>query len=336
MTKFLLIPPNLRPEGFGMRSGAYTENPSGVSNMSKFRRVPRSLRQLQDPWFPKHEHLEIEGLIRFGSRVVERYPDRAPTIRRWASGGNGTFIERPEDSDPERIRLFQKLSKGQYLTVTDKEKSRAAKDELEQFLSQRGVQLVPGNGKSIPLLNHELFQEMIRILSILPESHFGHSHFTRFRLGGWGGGAAKCSEYSDPEVRIFTFATSGPVRNLYAIMLHETGHSFAANLPPQYRDALEKARKKLSETEKIFGVDYLKGAGERRSHLLSSLKEFVAETYMMYVTQGAFTKEGLSHLDDGDSSYFARYLMHLPPEDARILTAIWGLYRKCFDGIEYF
>jgi hypothetical protein len=307
----------------------------------KFKKIPPSLRQLQDNWFSKHNHPEIERMIRFGSRIVERYPDRKPTIRHWASGGNGTVIENSVDSDPRAIRIFQELSQGQYFSVTDKEKSEVMRDQLKLFLAERGVALVSQYGRPPPLLNHEVLSQMMGVLSMLPDSHFGHSHFTRFRLGGWGGGSAKCSEFADPEVRLFQFATQGPLRNMYALLLHEIGHSFGANLSAEYLDALEKARIRLSQTRKIYGVDYLQGAGERRSHLLSSLHEFIAETYMMYVTQGAFTKEGLSFLGRNSEtaferpSFFYHYLGHISPDERRLLTAIWSIYRKKFEGTEY-
>jgi hypothetical protein len=299
----------------------------------KFRKTPSSLRQLQRPWFPKKDNPRVEGMIRFGSRIERHYPDKAPYIKHWVSGGAGTSFEDSDSRDPKLIRSFLELSKGQYHKVVDKEKSEHMREKLKLFLEERGVELVSQGGRSIPLMNHNISLEMIQLLSLLPESHFGHGHFTRFRLGGWGGGAAKCSEYKDPEVRIFQFATGGPIRNLYALMLHEIGHSFAANLPIEYLDALEKARVKLTQTRKIYGVDYLFGPQERQNHCLSCLKEFVPELYLMYVTQGAFTKEGLDVAEQ--SSNIHSYLENLSPNDRRLLTAIWSLYRKCFEGIEY-
>ncbi len=301
--------------------------------MYKFRKIPQSLRQLQKPWFPKNENPRVEGMIRFGSRIERRYPDKAPYIKHWLSGGAGTCFEDSDSGDPKLVRAFLELSKGQYHRVVDKEKSEHMREMLKKFFEERGVELVSQGARPIPLMNHNVSFEMIQILSLLPESHFGHSHFTRFRLGGWGGGAAKCSEYADPEVRIFQFATGGPTRNLYAILLHEIGHSFAANLPNGYIDALDKARVKLVQSRKIFGVDYLFGPQERRNHCLSSLKEFIPELYLMYVTQGAFTKEGMGASEH--PSHFQSYLEHLPAGDRRLLLAIWSLYRKCFEGIEY-
>lgn len=308
--------------------------------MNKFQIIPPSLRQLQRPWFSKHGNPRVEGMMRLGSRIEARYPDRAPIIKQWVSGGAGTVFEDPAAADPKLIRSFLELSKGQYHEITDKIESARARDELELFLASRGVELVGRGGSPAALMNHDVTREILRVLSILPVSHFGHDHFTRFRLGGWGGGAAKFSRYQDPEVHLFTFATRGPLRNLYALMLHEIGHSFIRTLPKQYLEVLDEARKKLHKTNGIFGVDYLHGSHERRGHCLSSLKEFVPELYLMYVTQGAFTKEGLdlyskNSKDDDPPSYINRYLENLTPKDSRLLSAIWNLYKKCFEGIEY-
>lgn len=309
--------------------------------MTKFRLIPPNLRQLQKPWFPKDAYPKAERIIRFGGQVVDFGNGCAQTME-WMSGGAGTMCG--EAAGMQTVASFNELSKDQYHNITDKSKSMQRLLELHNYLSFCGVSLI-GDGfkKEMPHpLNHMVLADLLQIVALLPKSHLGHAHFRELRLGGWGSGAAKCSEYRDPTVMIFDFATQGPARNMYALLLHEIGHSFGANLPGKYQDALEKARTRLNDIGAAYGVDYLFGEHERKDYYLSSPSEFIAETYMMYVTQGAFTHEGKQYLAEiwaGASpdmlSRHGNFLESIEPQARRIWDAVWSLYRKCFEGIEY-
>jgi hypothetical protein len=309
--------------------------------MTKFRLIPPNLRQLQRPWFPKDAYPKVERIIRFGGQVVDFGNGHHQTME-WMSGGDGTICGEP--AGMQTMTSFGQLSKDQYHRVNDKEKSMQRLLELYNFLSSCGVNLIgEGFQKEMPSpLNHVVMAEILQTIALLPSSHLGHSHFKELKLGGWGGGAAKCSAYEDPTVMIFDFATSGPVRNLYALLLHEIGHSFAANLPKAYYGAIEKARHKIIEFESAYGVDYLYGSDSRKNYYLFSTDEFIAETYMMYMTQGAFSPEGLEYISDiwkeASPEMLSRhhnFLESIDPRARRIWNAVWGLYRKCFEGIEY-
>lgn len=309
--------------------------------MHKFQVIPPSLRQLQRPWFSKGVYPKAERIIRFGGHVIDFGNGQAQAVE-WMSGGAGTICG--DVAGMQTVASFNELSKGQYHNITDKPKSMQRLLELHDYLSSCGVNLIgDGYAKEMPEpLNHVVMADILEIISLLPRSHLGHEHFRELRLGGWGGGAAKCSAYEDPMVMIFDFATQGPVRNLFALLLHEIGHSFAANLPGDYYEAIGKARRRIIELDAAYGVDYLYGEDSRKNYFLSSTEEFIAETYMMYVTQGAFSTEGLSYIRgiwEGASpemlSRHHNFLESLPPESRRIWNAVWSLYRKCFGGTEY-
>jgi hypothetical protein len=309
--------------------------------MTKFLLIPPSLMQLQRPWFPKDAYPKAERIIRFGGQVVDFGNGCAQTME-WMSGGAGTICG--DAAGMQTIASFNELSKDQYHRVTDKTKSMQRLLELHDYLSSCGVSLIgDGYQKEMPgPLNHVVMADLLQIIALLPSSHLGHDHFKELRLGGWGGGAAKCSAYEDPTVLIFEFATSGPVRNLYALLLHEIGHSFAANLPGNYYEAIGKARRRIIELGASYGVDYLHGEESRKNYYLFSTEEFIAETYMMYVTQGAFSPEGLSYLGQiwegaspGMLSRHNNFLDSIDPQARRIWGALWSLYRKCFGGTEY-
>jgi hypothetical protein len=308
--------------------------------MSRIVLIPPHLRHLQRPWFPAHAYPKAENIIRFGGTVYGLGNGQAQTLE-WLTAGAGTVISQP--AGQKTLISFQELSEGQYCRVTDKEESRRILASLRQFLAANGVEITGYYNRQGPaLLNHAVLSDIMRSFSILPASHLGHNHFTQFQLGGWGGGAAKCSAYSDPVVKIFDFATQGPLRNLYAIHLHEIGHSFAATLPPHYIDILDQARQKIIRLGASYDVDYLYGPKEREGRCLSSVSEFIAETYLMYVTQGAYTPEGLARIAEAwkgakpeDLSRHHNFLQSISPEARRLWTAVWNLYRKCFDYTEY-
>lgn len=300
--------------------------------------IPSNLRKLQRPWFPKGIDHKAERIIRFGGHVREDTDGLCKSIE-WMSGGAGTVMT--DVVSPETAESFRQHANGQYFDLVDENQSRKMIFKLHGFLSDRGVQLIFSRGR-MPKMNHHVLFEMLQILSILPSSHFGHTHFKRMQLGGWGRGAAKCSEYDDPVVKLFDFVLQGPLRNLHALMLHEIGHSFYADLPPHYALALDKARKRIVELQASYGVDFLLGPESRQSSFLFSTKEFTAETYMMYVTQGAFTPEGLAHIEDAWKvakpdmlSRHHDFLGSIDQQAAKIWRAIWKLYRKRFEGIEY-
>ncbi len=166
------------------------------------------------------------------------------------------------------------------------------------------------------------------------ESHVGHEHFTKLVLGGWGHGAARCSEYDDPSVHMFTFAVMGPRRNFTALLLHETGHAWYALLEgadPGLTEKLCTCHRKLrryaprsffddDRTIMPFAVDYLLGPASRIEETVTNIQEFAAEAYLLYVVHGR-----------GLLKAFEKMPEHL----AGPWREIYDICRERFEGVEY-
>jgi hypothetical protein len=232
----------------------------------------------------------------------------------WVSGGGGTIITHLLSW--KEYREYRKLMHREFfLRRSNKENLRS----LEKFLEKRGVALE--RESEVYSKATELTQ---MVYSLLPLEHFGHEHFKTLRLGGWGGGAAKCSEYDDPVVHLFDFAFSGPRRNYIAILLHETGHSHLALLkhhhPKLYAELAAQYQKMRVQNISCCGIDYLFGEKERADHASSCLDEFAAENYLIYVSQG---------------ERFQCFLKGLSPEQQEPWKAVYEVYRESFGGREY-
>ncbi len=326
---------------------------------TKGRRIilPPSVRELQKPFFSKKIDPNLETLLRFNG-AVHRYEDDIPVARHYLSGGAGTIMGEPVSE--AYAAEFDALSKILYLRprVESKEKTTFAQEQLRAFLKERGVVLESRNGshdgQKLPNLHHSTYELILEVLSLLPDHHFSHEHFTKLTLGGWGGGAAKCSQYIDSEVHIYKFVLQGARRNLIGILLHEVGHSFFETLSKEQKQALHNFRKMLARKSNsdIFGVakpelvlaaDFLYGLESRIPYSLGSTNEFGPESYLHYITQGAFTAEGIaqrqelakSENDTSETSHFDSFLKSVPPKLAKAYTALWKFFRKEFEGIEY-
>jgi len=292
--------------------------------------LPPELKILQEPWRFDYD----KELLECKDRLLERFLriggniwgiDGHYQVLLWHSGGGGTFegtkVDRKtceqicEIAKKELlctngifdVKLNKKeLSKHEAKLKIMSEKNAAVdghKVKLEAFLSQYTVSLEIKN-ESVP---PEAYRLALETYKLLPEHHFGHSHFKELKLGGWGNGAAKFSAYENPVVHIFDCAIKGVRRNYLGLLLHETGHSFCEYLREQVPNMYTKAKTnfeiitKTKETGKsVFEVisnreqqgnsfpvvDYLHGKDSRRDRLLSSLSEFIAELYLIYVSNG--------------------------------------------------
>jgi len=294
--------------------------------------------------------------MRFNGKVCRHFGTL--TASHYLSGGAGTMME--EVVSEQFAAEFDKLSKDLYLQprAESKEQTAFAQEKLRAFLKERGVVLESGNGsydnQKLPNLHHSTYELILEVLSLLPDHHLTSEHFSKLSLGGWGGGAAKCSQYIDQEVHIYQFVLRGARRNLIGILLHEVGHSFYEMLSFDQKQALHNFRKLLARKSKsdIFGVakpelvlaaDFLHGPESRIPYSLGTTKEFIPESYMHYITQGAFTAEGLaqrhelakSENDASEISHFDSFKASIPPKLAKAYNALWKFFRQEFDGIEY-
>ena len=274
----------------------------GGAGRTKVKPIPESLRTLREPWLAEGVPTRLANHVRFASGLTEH--DGHKAVVQYASGGSGTIIEEPVD-DVTYAALDDLMGREYFEKVYEDD----AREALQSFLASRGVELVV-NSKHVPRGAYRLARE---ILDVLPAEHVGHESFRVLELGGWGHGAAKCSEYDGQSVRIFTFAVKGPRRNFAALLLHETGHANYARLeaadPPAHAELHRlhgeivrhsPATEFRTDVDLMpFAVDYLLGAQSRVDETLSDSREFAAEVYLLYVVRGAGLKRRFGELAGG-------------------------------------
>ncbi len=287
------------------------------------KRIPQFLRELRTPWLTDVPPGPLAGHVRFASALTAREDRR--TVVRYTSGGSGTIIE--ESLDEPTYAALGELIRREYFRKTYDD---GAREELAAFLASRGVDLLMSS-KHVPRKAFEFARE---ILGLLPAGHLDHGSFRTLELGGWGHGAAKCSEYDDGTVQMFSFAVKGPRRNFAALLLHETGHAYFAELGVADHAALVGLFELYSEivagspgsdffvdTDLMpFAVDYLLGVQSRVSETLSDAREFAAEVYLLYVVRGLEMKDRIAELPPG---------LRAPWEK------VYEAYRGFFGGVEY-
>jgi len=273
--------------------------------MNRTIRLPPSLRKLQRPWFKEKIDPEIEGYIRFNAKLSEESGNRFG-VTAYMSGGADTVVTMAVDKKTG-FRMKRLIEREYFQDAVDPKKSILAAMKLEEELQRRGVELNINlsdpyySFSNDPLeraewISHELFELALLAINILPQSHFGTEHFKELKIGGWGGGAAKCSEYDSPIVHMFSFVLHGSKRNFLALLLHEIGHSFERILSKKDRRDLQIT---FEDTDARLGVDYLTGESDRIRYQWD-FNECVAENYMHYVTQGSRLLDFVSSLKGRD------------------------------------
>lgn len=277
--------------------------------------LPDEVRRLQEPWFDEDIPEEVEWAIR-NSGGIDEMPDRL-LLYSFVSGGAGT-TERTA-IDEETAECMRALMEREYFTEAH---DNSAAESLAQFLDSRGVQLdLKEECKS------DMFTLIESVYSLLPEHHFGHKHFTKLRIGRWGGGAAKYSCYDDPAVHLFSFVAWGAKRNLIALLLHETGHAHLEmlkesepHLAQAIRECWEQLHPLYQNADDFPAVDYLWGKEMRAEYMLASPTEFAAEFYLMYVTQG---------------TRLIHFINSQEPEAKDIFGRLYLTFKESFKGLEY-
>jgi hypothetical protein len=287
------------------------------------RRIPDYLRSLREPWLSDVAPGRLASLIRFASALAVH--DGHKAVVQYTSGGAGTIIEEPVDD--ATYAALEALMQREYFNRVYDDKAR---DKLEAFLASRGVELVVSS-KHVPRGAFEYAREL---LGLLPADHVAHGSFRALELGGWGHGAAKCSEFDGRAVRMFSFAVKGPRRNFAALLLHETGHARFAELAvadPSAMAGLVDLHRKIVKHSPVtdfhteielmpFAADYLLGAQSRVDETLSDPREFAAEVYLLYVARGLEMKDRIAELPPG---------LRAPWEK------VYEAYRELFGGVEY-
>ncbi|MBI4919603.1 hypothetical protein HY837_06740 [archaeon] len=276
--------------------------------------LPEEVKQLQKDWFDTSVPKEVQHRLRFACQVFGKKGKRM--VWDTVSGGGGTICSHGlEENVYQQIRALQRKE------LFPKSYDENSKRALENFLSQKGITLEFGGYEETPKLSRKIFSLTKKIYELLPEHHLGHDHLKILKLCGWGGGAAKCSEYDDPVVHMFDFAVKGPIRNYVGLLLHETGHSFdewVKQYSPELRNELKGLWGELSTSNKGFAIDYLLGEKSRHDYYMSFSSEFLAEFYLIYVSQGERFRGFMKNSSQGST-----------------WEKVYGAYKILFDDKEY-
>ncbi len=273
--------------------------------------IPTELRELQGDWFkPGELPKDIEHNLRFNS-VAGMIGARHYIIDN-LTGGGGTIEAKPVNKS-EFDQFCEQTDRHYYAAKYSKERE----DRLRSFLEKRGVELAIDNNADV---RKDALNDILSIYSILPKHHFGHRNFKELRIRGWGSGDAKCSQYDDPTVHMFSFVMNGAKRNLRGLLLHETGHAVYEHLKHFDPNLDLKLGTWSKHMHRPFAMDYLFGKNERFGRLKSGSNELAAETYLLYVANGKNLKEFISGLSGNERKAWENvYDMHL----------------KSFRGMEY-
>lgn len=274
-------------------------------------KIPTFLEELRTPWMQGVNSRIQEG-IRFSSQLFEYKPGCFRIIE-YMSGGAGTIISK--DIPKQEAEIFQNIKKKEYYPPN----KEADLSKLKSFLINKSINL---KIKDV-YISEQAVTQTLEIMELLPENHLRNSHFKELILGGWGGGAAKGSEYDKPTVHIFSFAIDGARRNFLCMLLHEIGHSFFSYITsesPSLKKRMELLFKNLDLSHfRNLAIDFIFGKSSRLTQISSSASEFYAEFYLWYVVQGTRIK------------IFAESLEQTQKD---LIIEIYDIYKENF-GIEY-
>ncbi|MBI5369092.1 MAG: hypothetical protein HZA54_18800 [Planctomycetes bacterium] len=286
--------------------------------------MPAEVRDLANPWRSLVGSVpgltaELENEFRFGQKVI--FFNGLYRLGGNIKGGSSSIWS------PSNVPAYQAYCGWKDVDGIPAEENPAAFDELLTFLRSRGVKLVNGNYYACEQDDHlyckdwgYLYAITLSVLRALPEQHAERAEFRTLQLGGWGPDCAKGSAYDDATVNMYEFAVEGARRTYVGLLLHELGHAQEAAFDGPQHAVLYEHYKTIVAHKAVLGVEYLLDAETRRIYQLRVFEEFLPEVYMIYASQGERLR---------------RYMAEHPPAVRAAWQAIYEIYRKAFDGIEY-
>lgn len=172
---------------------------------------------------------------------------------------------------------------------------------------------VPGRG--------EVYRLAVDLLLALPAGHIERSEFAALQIGGWGPDSAKASAYADGRVMLYEFALGGARRTFVGLFLHELGHVHEAALSPADRARLEALHGPIASAGALLGLEFLLDGESRRIYQQFLTSEFLAETYVVYTTQGARLRAFAGE--------------HASERVREAWAEVYEIFRNTFFGVEY-
>lgn len=286
--------------------------------------MPDEVRDLARPWrtlvgvIPDLTH-ELEQEFRFGQQVI-----RFGGVYRLGGnikGGSSSMWIPCTRREWDAYRAWQRID-----GIEEKE-DRAAYQALEAILASAGIELVNGNYSTGEQEEHRYSKErgyvyamMAQILDRLPRSHLTREEFAVLQVGGWGPDYAKGSSYENGRVTLYNFAIGGARRSFLGLFLHELGHVHETAMPRAVFDDLGRRFPAIAQAKAVIGVEYLLDGETRRAYQSRFFREFLAETYMIYTSQGTRLREFIAQQTGAERAAW---------------DAVYNAFRASFEGIEY-
>jgi hypothetical protein len=286
--------------------------------------MPPEVRDLGKPWTPLTGSIpdlskELEKEFRFGQSVIA-------IDGKYRLGGNlkggSSAMWIPADR-----RSFDAYSAWRVRDGLPKRKDRRAFKRLNALLKSHGIELLNGSwsgeeqwSRNFSEKRGAVYALTLGVLSNLPSSHLDGKAFRALQLGGWGPDGAKASAYENGKVMMYDFAVNSARRTYVGLLLHELGHAHESAFKETNREALRRAFHRISCAGAVLGVEFLMDGEARKMYQLRVFEEFMAETYMIYTSQGGGLRDFIA--------------AQLPDVRASWLEA-YRVMRDSFEGVEY-
>lgn len=288
------------------------------------RSMPDEVRDLARPWrtlvgvIPDLTD-ELEQEFRFGQQVI----DFGGVYRLGGNikGGSSSMWIPCSRHEWDAYREWQRED-----GIPDAE-DRETYDALDALLAGAGIDIVNGNYSSREQDEHRyskgkglVYEMILRVIERLPRSHLARNEFKVLQIGGWGPDCAKGSCYEDGTVSLYNFAIGGARRSFLGLLLHELGHVNETAMRRDRADALQERFAPIARAKAVIGVEYLLDGETRRTYQVRFFREFLAETYMIYTSQGTRLREFIAAQGGAVKESW---------------DAVYDTFRESFEGVEY-
>lgn len=286
--------------------------------------MPDDVQELRTKWQSLVDEIpeltnELENEFRFGRSVT--FFGGSYHIGGNIKGGSSAMWYRCSKREYE---IYQKWKLVHGIPENKEKKFYKA---LAKLLSQNGIEFLTEdeyfraeeNPKYDPKLGY-IYKITYSILEKLPKSHLKREEFLALQLGGWGPDSAKCSAYKDGKVMMYDFAIGGAKRTYIGLLLHEVGHVQEIAFSDEERKKLEQHYKIIAKEKAVIGTEFLLNPESRILYQLRFFNEFLAETYLIYCSQGKKLRKFINSLKE-------------PLQDA--WREIYEIFKDAFDNIEY-
>lgn len=259
----------------------------------------------------EHLTLDLEDELRFG-HIVSDVGDGYRLGGSIKGGSSSVWMTVSED-------VYKGYLNWKQMESLSEEPDADAFYRLRHRLASVGISVRSYPDEYLPR-HGGVYRMLEKVFCMFPDEHLVWLPLEEIVIGGWGPDAAKASAYKDGRIYLYDFVIGGACRTFIGITLHEIGHAFFAALRPEKRTALENAHRIISAGQALLGTEFLLDPESRVVYQEFLVDEFVAESYMVYVAQGARLRG---------------YISRLPGELREAWRTVYGMYLDTFGGWAY-